>query len=189
MAGHDPIGTRPGNAASWSVRPPISGKAVSGKISSTRLRGHRRAARGDRRYIADEPGSLRVGGRRRGAKRNSENCCPPPDWGRPPSEQRSIAITPSPHMAISTSSVIFSTNAEGGQIFSEFRHRRLQNHAGGMALRIPKAVQVALRKRTYNHQRRQPNVSLNSVVRRTDELDFYVDWSWYFFHFGGECPR
>jgi hypothetical protein len=29
-------------------------------------------------------------------------------------------------------------------------------------LRIPKAVQVALRKRTYNHQRREPNGGLNS---------------------------
>lgn len=83
--------------------------------------------------------------------------------------------------------LVFLPTRKAGRHSRNFATDVFKTMPGGMALRIPKAVHVALRKRTYNHQRRQPNVGLNSVGRRTDELDLYVDWSRYFFHVGGEC--
>ena len=51
-----------------------------------------------------------------------------------------------------------------------------QNEARRRALRIPQKDAIRLcRKRTYNHQRRQPDVGFTSVGRRMNELDLYLD--------------
>jgi hypothetical protein len=136
-------------------------------------------------------------GRHRVAKRNSENCCPSTGLGSAAVRaaiHRHHAICPYGKSTRSVISLFYQPGMlfaiagipKAGRYFRNFATDS-QNNAGRMALRISKAVQIALRKRVYSHERRQPNVGLNAWGRRTDELDLYVDWSRYFFHLGGEC--
>ena len=117
--------------------------------SSARFSGERQG-----RYAADrcrQPGSGRRGASAVGCRSQTGTPWAVRGDGTPRSAPASIIA--------STSGISLPCcNLPSKSIFSEFRHRPLQNDAGRMALRIPKVVQVALRKRTYNHQRRQPKL-------------------------------
>ena len=74
--------------------------------------------------------------------------------------------------------ISFFFRTEGGQVFSEFRHGRLQMIRPN-STSISQKGASPLAEKTYNQERRKPDVRLTSIGRRTDELDLYMDWSGY----------
>ena len=93
---------------------------------------------------------------------------------------RHHAISPYGHINELCDLVLLSKR-KAGQIFSEFRHRGLQNDACRMALRIPEAARSLCGKGCTIIIRDNQTWVRTRWGRRTDELDLYLDWRPYFF--------
>jgi len=74
--------------------------------------------------------------------------------------------------------LVIPSKRKAGQIFSEFRHRRLQNDAGSTAPRIPQMGPIRSAEEDVQSAETTRR-GFTSLGRRKDELSFYMDWSRY----------